>query len=80
MVSEDTAKWIPAAYEYYCKNADVFATPIKEEQLIKLLADQNPVVAIMAARRLAKSKPLAEKAIATVLTVPLISGGRWLCT
>jgi hypothetical protein len=70
VLPEDTAKWAAAAYEFRRKNADLFGEPLKEEQLLKLLGDESPMIAIMAAQRLARSKPLAGAALGAALGGP----------
>ncbi len=70
VLSEDTAKWVPAAYEFRHKNADLFGKELKQEQLVKLLGDENPMIAIMAAQRLATSQPFAGKALGAALDGP----------
>ncbi len=72
LLSEDAAKCVVAAYEFRRRNAALFGKQFKEEQLLKLLDDENPVIAIMAAQRLAQSKSdrLAGKALAAALDGP----------
>ncbi len=72
LLSEDTAKWVAAAYQFRTKNADLFGKQFDEKRLLKLLGDENPMIAIMAAQRLAKahSDRLAGKALGAALDGP----------
>ena len=70
MLPEDVAKGVPRAYAFYHKNRDLFGKRLEEEQLVKLLKDEDPMIAVMAAQRLAKSKRLAGKALAAALGGP----------
>ena len=70
MLSEDTAKWVPAAYEFRRKNADLFGKQFKEHRLVQLLGDENPMIAVMAAQRLAGANLLTGKALGAALDGP----------
>jgi hypothetical protein len=70
VVPEGFATWVPAAYQFRREHPDVFSEPLKEERLVKLLRDENPMIAVMAAQRLAKSKRLTGKALEEALGGP----------
>ncbi len=72
VLSEDTAKWVAAAYQFRTKNADLFGEHLDEQRLLKLLGDENPMIAIMAQQRLAKahSDRLTGKSLGAALGGP----------
>ena len=70
MLPDDVGKWVPRAYAFYRENRAVFGERLQEAQLVKLLGDENPMIAIMAAQRLAKAKRLAGKALTAALSGP----------
>ena len=82
LLSEDTAKWVAAAYQFRTKNADLFGKQFDEKRLLKLLGDENPMIAIMAAQRLAKahSDRLAGKALGPRSMVRPTCAWRLPCT
>ena len=70
VLSEETSKCVQAAYEFQRKNAVLFGEKLQEESLATLLTDENPLVAVAAARQLAKAKRLRGKTLSAVLDGP----------
>ena len=71
VLPEDIAKWIPAAYEFRQKNTKIFGEgELEEHALIELLHDKNPMIAIMAAQRLARGRHLSSAATDAMLDGP----------
>lgn len=63
VLPEAFAEGVAAAYRFRVDHAGLFGEPLQEQRLVKLLRDENPMIAVMAAQRLAKSKRLGGKAL-----------------
>jgi len=70
VVGEEMAQWIPAAYQFRLKHAELFGKEFHEAKLVQLLQHENPMIAIQAAQRLAKEKRLLGKPLAAALEGP----------